>query len=344
MAFAQLTYRDSLRDIEACFRSSGSSLYHMGIRGKVARNTMSNANAKRNWRIYSDFAQVLIQRAVRLYSGDNICSELQEPAYAFDSTTIDLCLSLFPWAKFRKHKAAVKMHTLYDIGASIPTVVFITPGKVHDVKMMDELTYEAGSMYVFDRAYLDYVRLYRIHLAGAFFVIRTKSNSQLNRLYSSIVDKTSGLKSDQTVSLKGFYSSMDYQDKLRRISYYDKDTDRHLSFLTNNFTLPAIVVPGIYKRRWDIEIFFKWIKGHLRIKSFFGTTDNAVKTQIWIAISIYILVAIIRKELKLNHSLHTILQILSVNIFQKTPILQLFQEENNQQESGNLRNQLLLFN
>ncbi len=322
MAFAQLTYRESLRDIQACLRSANQKLYHMGIRGKVSRNTLAHANQVRDWRIYADFAQVLIGRARQLYAGDAFGIELDQSVYALDATTIDLCLSLFPWATFRRRKGAVKLHTLLDLRGNIPTIAVITPGRVHEVNILDEIPIEAGAIYILDRAYLDFSRLHRIHQASAFFVTRAKSGFRFRRLYSQPVDKASGLQCDQLVSLHGFYARKDYPGKLRRIRFYDPEQDRRLIFLTNNTTLPALTVARLYKCRWQIELFFKWIKQHLRIKAFYGTSENAVKTQIWIAISIYVLVAIVKKRLGLDRSLYTILQILSVTLFEKTPILQ----------------------
>jgi hypothetical protein len=322
LAFAQLTYRESLRDIEACLRAVNRKLYHMGIRGAVSRNTLANANAVRNWRIYADFAQVLIRLARELYADEDFGVELEQTVYALDSTTIDLCLTLFPWAHFRKRKGAVKMHTLLDLRGSIPSLVVVTPGSVHDVNILDELLLEAGAIYVMDRGYLDFVRLHGIHLALAFFVTRTKKNFRFRRLYSRPIEKAAGLLFDQTVVLEGFYARRDYPDKLRRIGYYDARTKHRLIFLTNNFTLSAIMIADLYRCRWRVELFFKWIKQHLRIKAFYGTSMNAVKTQIWTAISIYVLVAIVKKRLGLEGSLYTILQILSVSIFEKMPILQ----------------------
>ena len=322
MAFAQLTYRESLRDIEACLRSAQRKLYHMGFRSNVSRNTLAHANQIRDWRIYADFAQILIGQARRLYVNDSFGVELDQTAYALDSTTIDLCLSLFPWAKFRAHKAAVKLHTLLDLRGSIPSLIIITHGKVHDVTILDQLIFEPGAFYIIDRGYLDFDRLYTIHQASAFFITRAKSNFRFRRLYSRPVDKSTGIQSDQIVVLEGFYSRKAYPDKLRRIRYFDTNQSKQLVFLTNNFTLPALTITQLFQCRWQIEIFFKWIKQHLRIKAFYGTTENAVKTQIWIAITVYVLVAIIKKQLKIDLSLYTILQILSVTLFEKTPILE----------------------
>jgi hypothetical protein len=344
MAFAQLTYRESLRDIEACLRSVGGKLYHMGFRGKVARSTLADANEARDWRIYADFAQVLIAIARPLYVHDPIGVDLDQSLYALDSTTIDLCLSLFPWAKFRKHKAAVKMHTLLDLHGNIPTFIRITDGKVHDVNILDEIMPEAGAFYVMDRGYIDFERLFVFTLCSAFFVVRTKENVLLQRRYSHPVDKTTGVRSDHTVILTSFESASVYPDAFRRVTYLDAETKKRFKFLTNNFTLPADVIAQIYKSRWAVELFFKWIKQHLRIKAFYGTSENAVKTQIWIAVSIYVLVAILRKRLGLEASLYQTLQILSVTLFEKTPILQALQtfdiEENWLQDA----NQLILFN
>lgn len=322
MAFAQLTYRESLRDIEACLRGARPKLYHMGIRSKVSRNTMAHANETRDWRIYADFAQVLIKIARELYAEEDFGLELDQTVYAFDSTILDLCLSVFPWAKFRKGKAGIKLHTLLDLQGNIPVIIRITPAKIHDVNILDDLLFEAGAIYVFDRAYVDFARLYRIHQSRAFFLSRAKSNFVFKRLYSQPVDKSTGVRADQIIMVTGFYTLKDYPEKLRRIRYFDKMTKKRLVFLTNNFDLPAITIAQLYKCRWQVELFFKWIKQHLRIKAFYGTTENAVKTQIWIAISIYVLVAIVKKRLKLDRSLYTILQILSVSLFEKTPILQ----------------------
>jgi len=322
MAFAQLTYRESLRDIQACLRGTRYKLYHMGIRGNVSRNTLANANKIRDWRIYSDFAQVLIRKARRLYAKESFGVELDQTVYALDSTTIDLCLSLFPWALFRKRKGAVKMHTLLDLRGSIPTVVIITHGRIHDVTILDRLIIEASAIYIMDRGYLDFARLYAIHQSSGFFVIRAKRNFNFRRLYSHAIDKSTGIQCDQTIVPQNFYAQKNYPEKLRRIRYLDATTNKRLIFLTNNFTLPAKTIAELYRCRWQVELFFKWIKQHLRIKSFYGTSENAIKTQIWIAISIYVLVAIVKKELKLDHSLYTILQVLSVTLFEKEPILQ----------------------
>jgi len=343
MAFAQLTYRESLRDIEACLRSAQRKLYHMGIRSKVSRNTLAHANQVRDWRIYAGFAQILIARARRLYANDSFGVELNQTAYALDSTTIDLCLSLFPWAKFRAHKGAVKLHTLLDLRGSIPSLLIITHGKVHDVHILDQLIFEPGAFYIIDRGYLDFNRLYAIHQASAFYVIRAKSNFRFKRLYSRPVDKSTGVQSDQIIVLEGFYSHKAYPDKLRRIRYFDAEQNKRLIFLTNNFMLSALTITELFRCRWQIELFFKWIKQHLRIKAFYGTTENAVKIQIWIAIAVYVLVAIVKKQLHLDLSLYTILQILSVTLFEKTPILEALSIIQPQESERVLCNQLTLF-
>ena len=344
MAFAQLTYRESLRDIEACLRSVSGKLYHMGFRGKVARSTLADANESRDWRIYADFAQVLIALARPLYANDPIGIDLDQSLYALDSTTIDLCLSLFPWARFRKYKAAVKMHTLLDLHGNIPTFIRITDGKVHDVKILDEIMPEAGAFYVMDRGYVDFERLFVFTLSSAFFVVRTKSNVLLQRRYSHKVDKSTGVRSDHTVILTSFGSASVYPDALRRISYRDGETQKRFKFLTNNFMLPAHTITQIYKSRWAVELFFKWIKQHLRIKAFYGTSENAVKTQIRIAVSAYVLVAIARKRLELDATLYQILQVLSVTLFEKTPILQALQTFDLKANFLEDANQLILFN
>ncbi len=326
MAFAQLTYRESLRDIEICLRSVPNKFYHMGFRGKVSRSTLADANESRDWRIYADFARVLIHQARKLYAEEDFGLELEETVYALDSTTIDLCLSLFPWAKFRKHKGAIKLHTLLDLRGSIPTFIEITDGKIHDVNILDELIPEPGCFYIMDRGYLDFDRLYLLNLFHAFFIIRAKSNLQFRRLYSHPINKSTGLRCDQTIVLTGINSTEYYPEQLRRVRFFDKETDKNLIFLSNNFILPSITIPQLYKCRWQIELFFKWVKQHLRIKSFYGTSENAVKTQVWIAISIYVLVAIIKKRLNLDMSLYTFLQILSVTVFEKVPIYQLLTE------------------
>jgi hypothetical protein len=343
MGFAQLTYRESLRDIEACLHSVSGKLYHMGFRGRVARTNLADANEAHDWRIFADFAQVLIGLARPLYARDPIGVDLAQSLYALDSTTIDLCLSLFPWAKFRKHKAAVKMHTLLDLHGNIPTFIRITDGKVHDVNILDEILPEAGAFYVMDRGYVDFERLYVFTLSAAFFVVRTKSNVLLQRRYSHPVDKTTGVRSDHTVILTAINSVKAYPDQLRRVSYLDVKTRKRFKFLTNNFTLPALTIALIYKSRWQVELFFKWIKQHLRLKAFYGTSENAVKTQIWIAVSVYVLVAIVRKRLALGASLYQILQILSVTLFEKTPILQVLQASDSENDLPDADNQLILF-
>ncbi len=343
MAFAQLTYRESLRDIEACLRSVSGKLYHMGFRGKVARSTLADANEARNWRIFADFAQVLIGIARPLHARDPIGVDLEQSLYALDSTTIDLCLSLFPWAKFRRRKAAVKMHTLLDLHGNIPTFIRVTSGDVHDVNLLDEILPEAGAFYVMDRGYIDFQRLFVFTLSSAFFVVRTKSNVLLQRRYSHPVDKSTGVRSDQTVILSSFESASVYPDALRRVSFFDAETHKRLKFLTNNFVLPALTIAQIYKCRWQVELFFKWIKQHLRIKAFYGTSENAVKTQIWIAVSVYVLVAIVRKRLGLEASLYQTLQILSVTLFEKTPILCALQTIDVEANFAENVNQLILF-
>jgi hypothetical protein len=344
MAFAQLTYRDSLRDIEACLRSMQGKLYHMGFRGKVARSTLADANESRDWRIYADFAQVLIGIARPLYAHDPMGVDLEHSLYALDSTTIDLCLSLFPWARFRQHKAAVKMHTLLDLHGNIPTFIRVTDGKVHDVNILDEIVPEAGAFYVMDRGYIDFDRLYFFTLCSAFFVLRTKENVLLQRRYSHPVDHSTGVRSDHTVILTAIESVKVYPDALRRVSYLDAETNKRLKFLTNNFALPALPIAQTYKCRWQVELFFRWIKQHLRIKSFFGTSANAVRTQIWIAVSTYLLVAIVRKRLGLRASLYQILQILSVTLFEKVPILRALEASSSQDDLLEDPNQLILFN
>ena len=343
MSFAQLTYRESLRDIEACLRSLRSKLYHSGIRSRVSRSTIAYANENRNWQIYSDFAQVLIYEAKKLYINDKFGVELDETVCALDSTTMDLCLSLFPWAKFRKQKGAVKLHTLLDLRGSIPSFIRITDGKVHDVNILDELIPEPGSFYVMDRGYTDFARLYWLTQCFSFFVIRAKSNIDFHRVISNQVDKSTGLRCDQIIALNGVKTSKIYPEKLRRIKYFDVENNKTLVFLTNNFSLPSLTVAELYRCRWKIELFFKWIKQHLRIKAFYGTSENAVKTQIWIAVSTYLLVAIVKKMLKIELSLYTILQILSVTVFEKMPIFQVLTDN----EYINLKyynpNQLNLF-
>src|SRR6266851_936436 len=343
LAFAQFTYRESLRDIEACLRSSPDKLYHMGIRGRISRSTLADANEKHDWHIFADFAQILIQRARGLYAGDPFGVELQNSAYALDSTTIDLCLAMFPWARFREQKGAVKMHTLIDLHGNIPVFVRITDGKVHDVNILDQLLPEAGAFYVMDRGYLDFQRLYRLTLAAAFFVTRTKDNVLLQRRYSHPADRTTGVKSDHTVVLVAPGSIQHYPAALRRVRYFDAEHQRFLVFLTNNFELPALTIANLYKSRWQVELFFKWIKQHLRIKAFFGTSENAVRSQIWIAVSAYVLVAIVKKRLQLSASLYEILQILSLTMFEKIPLDQLLAQTISEQIHPVSRNQLILF-
>jgi len=344
MAFAQLTYRESLRDIEVCLRAQKSKLYHMGIRGKISRSTLADANEKRDWRIYADFAQSLIHIARKLYLDDEFGVELDQTVYALDSTTIDLCLSVFPWARFRKAKGAIKLHTLLDLRGNIPTFISISDGLLHDVNVLDELIPEPGSFYIMDRGYVAFDRLFALDMIGAFFVIRAKSNLQFRRIYSHPVDKTTGIKCDQIIRLTVPRSAKHYPEKLRRVKYFDAKTKKTLTFLTNNFALTALTIAELYRCRWQIELFFKWIKQHLRIKSFYGTSENAVKTQIWIAVSIYVLVAIIKKRLKLEASLYTILQILSVTTFEKTSIFQVLTDSYCTTEPNELYNQLNLFN
>ena len=347
MAFAQLTYRESLRDIEACLRSRREKLYHLGIRGRISRSTLAEANEKRDWRMYADFCQILISQARSLYADEDFGVELKETAYALDSTTIDLCLSLFPWASFRKHKAAVKMHTLLDLRGNIPSFIEITDGTLHDVNILDILVPEPGSFYIMDRAYLDFERLYVLTQLLSFFVTRAKKNTRFRRIYSHPVDRADGLQCDQSIMLVTPKSLAGYPEKLRRVKYFDAERENYLVFLTNNFVLPALTIAKLYKCRWQIELFFKWIKQHLRIKAFYGTSENAVKTQIWIAVSTYVLVAIIRKRLHLEQNLYTILQILSVTLFEKVPLNQLFANydyKNSQEFKEPLYKQLNLFN
>jgi hypothetical protein len=344
MAFAQLTYRESLRDIEACLGAMGAILYHMGFRSRVARSTLADANDRHDWRIYADFAQVLIATARTLYATEPMGVELDQTLYALDSTTIDLCLSLFPWARFRRTKAAVKMHTLLDLHGNIPAFIHITDGKVHDVNVLDELLIEAYAIYVMDRAYIDFERLYRFTMESAFFVVRMKSNVLVQRRYSHEVDASSGVRSDQTVVLSSLSSALAYPNALRKISYVDAETGKRLVFLTNNFALPAATIAAIYKQRWQVELFFKWIKQHLRIKAFYGTSANAVKTQIWIAVSVYVLVAIVCKRLGAEVTLYQFLQVLSLTLFEKTPILRALQQIGSHDELPYSDNQLNLFN
>lgn len=327
MAFAQLTYRESTADIITCLRAMSNKLYHMGFRSGIAKTTLRDANENRDWRIYADFAQVLIHEARRLYAHDKFGLDLQQSVYALDATTIDLCLSLFPWARFRKTKAAIKMHTLLDLRGPIPSFIRITDGSVHDVNILDQIIPESGAFYVMDRGYLDFSRLYKFVLYQAFFVIRSKVNTRMRRLYSHSVDKNTGVQCDQTVVLSNFYAAHDYPEKIRRIRYFDEQTEKRLVFLTNNFVLPALTIAMIYKSRWNVELFFKWIKQHLRIKAFYGTSENAVKVQIWTAVCVYVLISIIKKRLNLDVSLYTILQILSISIFEKIDINQLLASE-----------------
>jgi Transposase DDE domain/Domain of unknown function (DUF4372) len=343
LAFAQLTFRDSLRDIETCLRSFAPKLYHAGFRGKVSRSTLADANRAHDWRIFAEFAQVLISRARKLYADEPLGVELEQTVYALDSTTIDLCLSLFPWARFRRHKAAVKLHTLLDLRGNIPTFVRITHGKTHDVTVLDHLPIVPGAFYVMDRGYVDFRRLHRFTTGSAFFVTRAKRGLDFTRRARRRVDKTTGLRSDQTIVLAGPKTSRLYPDPLRRVVFYDAENDRRFVFLTNNFELPALTIAKLYKCRWQIELFFKWIKQNLHIKSFYGTTDNAVRTQVWIAISVYVLVALVKKELGIERSLGEILQILSLTLFEKTPIFQALSEQKSQDPEPPFSNQLNLF-
>ena len=343
MAFAQLTFRESLRDIEVCLRAHKSRIYHFGIRGHVARSNLGDANEKRDWRIYRDFANALIVEARRLYAGDAFRVDLENTVYALDTTTIDLSLKVFPWAHFRKAKAAVKMHTQIDLRGNIPSFIYVSDGKMYEVNVLDLMMPEPGSFTIMDRGFLDFTRLYRLTQAGAFFVIRPKSNTLFRRVYSRPVDKTTGLRCDQTVRLTGVKSPDDYPQYLRYVVFYDEKTDKRLGFFTNNFELPALLIAQLYKCRWQVELFFKWIKQHLRIKAFFGTNENAVKTQIWIAISVYVLVAIVKKRLGVDASLYTILQILSLALFEKAPLHQLLSDRALQTLDDENSNQLNLF-
>jgi IS4 transposase len=343
MAFAQLTYRESLRDIEACLRAQKEKLYHMGIRSSVSRSTLADANERRDWRIYADFAQALIRIARPLYANEDLGLDLDNTVYALDASTIDLCLSVFPWALFRSTKSAVKLHTLLDLRGNIPTFIHISDGKLHDVNVLDILLPEPGAFYIMDRGYVDFERLFALHMAGSFFVIRAKSNTKYRRRYSHPVDKTGGVRCDQTIVLTGVKSEHDYPQPLRRIKYHDAQTGKTFNFLTNNFAIPAQTVADLYRYRWQVELFFKWIKQHLRIKSFFGTSENAVKSQIWIAISVYVLVAIIKKRLDIEADLYTILQILSLTLFEKTLLLQLLTGSESISRDDNMPNQLNLF-
>jgi len=344
MSFAQLTNRESLRGIEACLQAQSHKQYHIGLRSRVSRSTLADANENRDWRIYADFAQILISKAVKLYTDEELGIEFKNTAYALDSSTIDLCLSLFPWAKFRKNKAAIKLHTLLNLRGSIPTFIEITDGLVHDVNILDILIPEPGSFYIMDRGYIDFERLHQFIDNCAYFIIRAKKNFNFKRLYSSKIDKTTGVVCDQTVKLAGFYTSGDYPEKLRRIKFYDSEKNSRIVLLTNNFNIPAFTVAELYRNRWKIELFFKWIKQHLRIKAFYGTSNNAVKTQIWIAVAIYVLIAILKKELKIECSIYKMLQIFSVTLFEKTPIQQLFQDFNMSKNNECFDNQLILFN
>ncbi len=343
MAFAQLTYRESLRDIEACLQAQKSKLYHMGIRSSVSRNNLAHANKVRDWRIYADLAHVLIQTARKMYVGDNFALELANTVFALDATTIDLCLSMFPWAKFRKNKGAVKLHTLLDLRGNIPTFIHISDGKLHDVNILDILPLEAGAFYVMDRGYLDFTRLYTISKSSAFFVTRAKSNLKYRRIYSHPIDRSTGLICDQSIMLTGFYQCKGYPEMMRRVKYYDAKTDKTLVFLTNNFSLPSMTIAELYRNRWQVELFFKWIKQNLRIKTFYGTSENAVKAQIWIAVSVYLLVAIMKKRLKIEASLYTTLQVLSVTIFERVPLLQVLTRDQYIPETVDNCKQLLLF-
>jgi hypothetical protein len=343
MAFAQLTYRESVRDLEACLRAQANKLYHMGIHGSIARNTLANANAVRDWRVYADLAQSLIGIARRLYAEEPFGVDLKETVYALDASTIDLCLSVFSWAPFRSTKAAIKLHTLLDLRGNIPTFLHISDGKMHDVNVLDLLVPESGAFYVMDRGYIDFERLHRLHDAGSFFVTRAKSNLKAVRRYSHPIDRSTGLICDQTIVLTGFYSRQDFDTPLRRIKFKDPETGKRLVFLTNNFALPAITICALYKCRWQVELFFKWIKQHLRIKKFYGTSENAVKSQIWIAISVYVLVAIVKKRLKLSASLYEMLQILSLTMFERMPLNQLLSKMNTENNIEISVNQLNLF-
>jgi transposase len=343
MAFAQLTYRESLRDIETCLSVQASKLYHMGFREPVRRSTLADANESRDWRIYADLAQRLIVQARKLYATEDLGLDLDNTVYALDSTTIDLCLSVFPWAHFRTTKAAVKMHTLIDLRGNIPSFIHISDGKMADVHALDLLLPEPGAIYVMDRGYVDFARLHSMHRAGAFFVTRSKSNMNAHRVYSEATDRTTGIICDQSIALDSYYSSQHYPEHLRRIRYKDAETGKTLVFLTNHFDLPALTIAALYKNRWQVELFFKWIKQHLRIKKFYGTSENAVKTQIWIAVSVYVLVAIVKKRLNLDASLYTLLQILSVTLFEKIDIKQALSLNDYKPDTSQITNQLNLF-
>ena len=344
MSFAQLTYRESLRDIESCLRAMQPKLYHLGIQSKISRSTLADANENRDWRIFADFAYILINIAKELYKDENLFQELEETVYALDSTTIDLCISLFPWAKFRKNKGAIKLHTLIDLQNNIPSYIYITDGLVHDVNILDHLATEIGAYYVIDKGYVDYGRLYALHLNNSYFVTRAKSNMKFKRIYSHKIDKATGLICDQTIALVNYYAAQDYPEKIRRIKYFNSEKNKRFVFLTNNFVLPAMTITNLYKQRWQIELFFKWIKQHLRIKSFYGNSPNAVKTQIWIAISTFVLLAIVKKRLKIDQTLYTFLKVLSISIFEKTPIFKLFSNNNYTIDDYDDPNQLFLFN
>ena len=343
MAFGQLTYRESLRDIESCLRAAGPKVYHMGIRGRVSRSTLADANENRDWRIYADFAQILIATAKDLYANEDLGIELDSTVYALDSTTIDLCLALFPWARYQRTKGAIKLHTLLNLRGSIPEFIHISDGKLHDVNVLDILIPQPGAFYVMDRGYVDFRRLYAMQEALAFFVTRAKRRFQFRRRYSRPVDKTTGLRCDQTIILTGVDTATYYPVPMRRIVYFDAETDKRFAFVTNNFLLPGLTIALLYKARWRVELFFKWIKQHLRIKAFYGTSENAVKTQIWIAVAVYVLIAIVKKRLHLDQSLYTILQVLSVTIFEKTPLLQAFCNWGYSNENSTIHNQLPLF-
>jgi len=343
MAFAQLTYRESLRDIETCLRALGAKLYHLGIRGHISRSTLADANETRDWRIFADLARALIATARPLYADDPLGVELQQTAYALDCTTIDLCLSLFPWARYRRLNAGIKMHTLLDLHGNIPVGIDIKPAKIHEIRVFDQLLPEPGAFYLLDRGYLDFARLYTLTQGLAFFIIRARKDFRFRCVASQAVDKSTGLRCDQTIRLVSFYPLRGYPENLRRIHYCDPETDRQLIFLTNNFSLPTLTIPQLYKCRWQVELFFKWIKQHLRIKAFYGLSENAVKTQIWTAIAVYVLVAIVRKRLGLNSELHTILQILSVSLFEKVPLMQVLTQIAPQSEAPDVANQLQMF-
>ena len=344
MSFAQLTYRESLRDIESCLRAMNKKLYHMGITSKISRSTLAKANENRDWRIYHDFTMVLIRTAKDLYANENLFKELDETVYALDSSTIDLCLTLFPWAKYKKTKSAIKLHTLLDLQNNIPSFIYITDGSVHDVNVLDFLATEVGAYYVMDKGYIDFQRLYIINKVDAYFVTRAKTNMKFRRIYSNKVNKNTGVICDQTITLTTPKTKEKYPDKLRRIKYFNSEVNKKFIFITNNFSLPAITIANLYKQRWQIELFFKWIKQHLRIKSFYGTSFNAVKTQIWIAVSTFVLLAIIKKRLKIEQSLYTFLKVMSISIFEKTPILQLFDDTDYKNNNDYDSNQLFLFN